>query len=607
MPDASAGLLAQPRATQCTMRLYCVFSYLAMIKTVTVRSFKRFREETFHVSGNIVLAGPNNSGKTTLFQAIAVWNLALQRWLAERSESKAKKRTGVPITRKDFTAIPFREMNLLWTDCSTALSKDELQEGQSPGSPRVLRISIDGSGERGDWSLAFEFRYASSELIYAKPAAETPLDDTAHAIIRSHQIVHVPPFSGIGPEETHYDRAYQDLLIGQGKPGDILRNLLLDVHKSGNGEWEKLCSAIKEIFGYQLLPPSYEGRPYILCEYENSTPKEAGRRNVTRLDISSAGSGFLQVLMLLGFFYARPASVLLLDEPDAHLHVVLQKQVYDRLREVARTRSSQLIIATHSEVLVDSTSPERIVSFFRRPHNLLENVERDQVREALKRLTTLDVLLADQVPGILYLEGETDLNLLREWAGILKHPIYEHLSKSPLWHSNQGRHPKEAQAHFFALKAVKPDIRGVLLLDGDYRRLPDRELAADGFSILRWRRYEAESYLVHPKALKRFVAGNRPNLFSQESANRGEQFLSNELPPAVFSNPLGEHDYLAATPASKTLLPSFFNAAGISLTKEEYYTIAAQMEPHELPSEVFEKLSAIYSALGLKESQITDE
>jgi predicted ATPase len=574
-----------------------------MIKTVKLSSFKRFREQTFEIPGNIVLAGPNNSGKTTLFQAIAVWNLALQRWLRERgpeSGSKARKRTGVAITRKDFTAIPLREMNLLWTDCSTALSRDELEEGQKVGTPRVLKILINGSGVQDTWSLGFEFTYQSSELIYARPSADTPIDGIYESI-RSHQIVHVPPFSGIGPEETHYDRAYQDLLIGQGKPGDILRNLLLDVSKLGKKEWDELCAAIKEIFGYQLLDPSYEGRPYILCEYSNTITKDSGRRSITKLDIASAGSGFLQVLMLLGFFYARPASVLLLDEPDAHLHVVLQKQVYDRLRDVARLRGSQLIIATHSEVLVDNTSPERIVSFFREPHKLVENMERDQVREALKRLTSLDVLLADQAPGILYVEGETDLNLLREWARILNHPVYKHLSKTPLWHSNQGRHPKEARAHFFALQAVKPDITGVLLLDGDYRTLPDRELVAPNFTILRWKRYEAESYLLHPKALLRFVQGSSPNLFTYASAEQGSRFLQDQLPPAVLNNPLGDYDYLAATPASKTLLPGFFAAAGIPLTKEEYYQIAKKMEPSEIPDEVNQKLTAIYEALLLKE------
>ncbi|MEE8391728.1 MAG: AAA family ATPase [Anaerolineae bacterium] len=87
-----------------------------MIEQVTLRYFKVFREETFDISDSIILAGPNNTGKTTLLQAIAAWDLALRRWLTERgpeSGSKASKRAGVAISRKDFTAIPLREMNLL--------------------------------------------------------------------------------------------------------------------------------------------------------------------------------------------------------------------------------------------------------------------------------------------------------------------------------------------------------------------------------------------------------------------------------------------------------------------------------------------------------------
>jgi hypothetical protein len=124
---------------------------------------------------------------------------------------------------------------------------------------------------------------------------------------------------------------------------------------------------------------------------------------------------------------------------------------------------------------------------------------------------------------------------------------------------------------------------------------------------LRWQRYEAESYLVHPAALERFIRGNSPNLFTVASADEGMQFLRNELPPAVFANPLGEHDYLSATPASKTLLPGFFNAAGVPLTKEEYYEVAARMEPAELPDEVGQKLTLIYAALGLQEAQPPSE
>ena len=74
-------------------------------------------------------------------------------------------------------------------------------------------------------------------------------------ILKNLHIVHVPPFSGIGAEETRYDKAYQNLLIGQGKPGDILRNLLLELHQEKTEEWNQLCADVKEMFGYKLLPP----------------------------------------------------------------------------------------------------------------------------------------------------------------------------------------------------------------------------------------------------------------------------------------------------------------------------------------------------------------
>src|SRR5437588_2873752 len=104
-----------------------------MISKVKVRYFKQFVEQEFDLSDHMILAGPNNSGKTTLLQAIAVWNLALQKWRERRgpeSRSKAKQRTGVPLTRQEFTALPLREMNALWADTITGLGKDELQSGQ---------------------------------------------------------------------------------------------------------------------------------------------------------------------------------------------------------------------------------------------------------------------------------------------------------------------------------------------------------------------------------------------------------------------------------------------------------------------------------------------
>lgn len=572
-----------------------------MIKRVYVKWFKRFEEEEFSLADTMVLAGPNNSGKTTLLQAISVWNLALQRWRLERgpnSKSKAQKRTGVPITRKDFTAIPLRELKLLWHNAVTAMRREELVEGQKLGHPRVLDILVEGVSGGVAWAVPFEFRYQNSELFYVKPTHEG-LAGIAN-LPRDFSVVHVPPFSGIGPEETRYDRPFQDLLIGQGKPGDILRNLLLEVYlKEDKVDWSSLCNHVEEIFSYRLLPPEYDGHPYIVCEYLPGIPSGSGLGGLPKLDIASAGSGFLQVLLILGFLYARPATVLLLDEPDAHLHVILQKQIYDQLKRIATVRECQLIVATHSEVIVDATSPTSIISFYGpRPHHLLAEVERDEVREALKRLTAMDLLLAEQ-DRVLYVEGETDFDLLNAWARVLDHPLYDWLSDRPFWHPNHGHDIKEARAHYFALRAVRGGVKGYLLLDGDNRNLADREIGGDGLVIGRWKRYEAESYLIHPEALARYIQ----SACSPLAASRAEEFLREQLPPAVFNHPLDDHDYLERTPASKTLLPSLFAEVSCHLKKNDYYLLAEQMRPGEIPHDVIRQLDSIYDALQLAEGE----
>lgn len=568
-----------------------------MITRVQVKYFKQFTEESFDLSDHVILAGPNNSGKTTLLQAIVSWNLALRRWKERRgadSGSTAKQRTGVPLVRKDFTALPLREMDLLWTDCQTALQKDEREEDQKAGQPRVLTITLEGNSQGRDWILGFEFRRQNTELVHVKPISEHLSDiEQAASDVR---VVHVPPFSGIGSEETRYDPAYQDLLIGQGKAGDILRNLLYEVHQDSES-WVLLCDQIERIFGYRLLPPKYEGMPYILCEYLRGIPEKKGKNGLAQLDIASAGSGFHQVLLLLGFFFARPSTILLLDEPDAHLHIILQKQIYDVLRGIASQRHCQLIIATHAEVLIDATSPEQIISFYRKPHRLLSDIDRDQIREALKRLTATDILLVEQAKGVLYVEDATDFDLLKAWANVLNHPLSAWFNKTPFWHSNQGRNPREARAHFFAIRAIRANVQGVLLLDGDARSLPDRELNADGLAIERWRRYEVESYLINTDVLQRFLQHQRALGFYIE---RALGFLADQLPPAVIRDPLGDHDYLRTTPASKTLLPEFFKTADHAVPKSDYYLIAEQMKPEEVPGEVREKLDRIRSILGIE-------
>ena len=46
-----------------------------MIREVTLRRFKQFANVTLPLDGHVVLAGQNNSGKTTVLQALSAWRL----------------------------------------------------------------------------------------------------------------------------------------------------------------------------------------------------------------------------------------------------------------------------------------------------------------------------------------------------------------------------------------------------------------------------------------------------------------------------------------------------------------------------------------------------
>lgn len=101
---------------------------------------------------------------------------------------------------------------------------------------------------------------------------------------------------------------------------------------------------------------------------------------------------------------------------------------------------------------------------------------------------------------------------------------------------------------------------------------------------------------MYPEALIRFVVSRTTPL----SADRARSFLQDQIPPAVYRNPLGDHDFWVNTPVSKTLLPAFFREVQLPLSKAAYYLIAEQMLPEEIPTEVKNKLDRMAESFGIE-------
>ena len=518
-----------------------------------------------------------------MLQGIATWKYGLDRWVSQRKGDSEKrvKRTGVSITRTEFAPVPLQEMNLLW--------EDRRVRGGHPRTARFIEIIVEGGSNEENWRCGLEFQYANTELIYVRPLGAKnfkPEDFQKFPPVEAENldVIYVPSLSSIEREEPRRGQGLQNKLIGEGRPGDILRNLLLEIFENHPQHWEALTNHISNLFGIELLPPVYsESQAFIRCEYRKNN-------NNRTLDLSSTGSGSLQVLLLLAFLYARQASVILLDEPDVHQHVILQKQVYDLIRKIAHEQNGQVIVATHSEVILDSTEPAQVIGFLgNKPRLLHGRTERAQLREALKRVTTTDILLGKEIGASLYVEGTTDEKILAEWARILNHPAQRFLNR-PFIHWLGGRRLKEAKAHYFAMRAAFPNLRALCILDGDNKDQPDKEMTDSGLRILRWQRYEIENYLLIPSAIKRFLK-NDPSL-----EHKVDEEFWKQIPPDT--DLFGNIAALERVKASSEFLVPLFEKIGVYTTKGELYQLAANMTKNEIHPEVVEKLDAIAKILN---------
>lgn len=548
-----------------------------MITELSLRNFKRFDRLDFTLPGHVVLAGPNNTGKTTLLQAVATWSLALERWRMANDFNPRNGYTKVPMTRGMFSAVPLRNFELLWNDRSYH-GRIEIGVRLADGRHIVMELEAD-----------------STEQVYVKPHNDVSPDDLRAT---PPKVAYVPPMTGLSVDEPVYQRPKVEQLLGLGKPGDVIRNLLVATYQDTDG-WNRLTDVIRRLFNFELAVPDGTGAD-IVAEYQRIIePNVFG----PKLDIASAGSGFQQVLLLMTFLHAKPGSILLLDEPDAHLHVILQDAIYHELRSVAERDGSQLIAATHSEVIIDAVEPTELFVVLNEPKAVATTEERRALIRSLRVLDNADLMRALVAPGVLYLEGHTDLALLREWARILEHKIALDLLETRLfwrptvWEPRDGAAGIKARDHYEALRLVRDDLPGLILLDGDDNpNIPDTPLTGQGLQRLRWRRYEIESYLFHPDALERYV---RKVTGNEENVAALKHYLEENHLPAFLKDPRSDPDYIKRTKARTDLLPPVLAAAGIQLPYTRYNEIAAVMLPAEVHPEVREKLDGLCQAFGV--------
>ena len=646
-----------------------------MLTKLTIRNFKRFEEVEIELGGAVVLIGPNNSGKTSAMQALALWDVGLRRWLERRSGGKApEKRPGVTVNRRDLVAMPVPKANLLWRDLHTRHVRtvdgrqrtdnvciDVVVEGTTAGRPVAAGGSVPGGGTVADredggaageavaggrWRCGLEFDYANQESFYCRPLRlergpsppRMPVPEEARAV----KVAYLPPMSGMAPAEPRLDPGSINVRIGEGRTAEVLRNLCFRIHRDGPDAWADLTERIERLFGVELDEPLYvEERGEIAMRY---------RERGVWLDLSSGGRGLQQTLLLLAYLYSNPGAVLLLDEPDAHLEILRQREIYALVRELAERSGSQIVAASHSEALLaEAAGADTVIAFVGKPHRIDDGGS--QVAKALSRIGFNQYLQAEMVGWVLYLEGSTDLAILKAFARRLGHEAAATALERPFV-QYVGDRLSSAEIHFHGLREACPALRGIALLGKLGDRAPDgddsdglggdspdgeridrdapagdaldadapagaapdghapagqRAFASDGDGLLRlaWRRREIESYLCSRSALEGYAAACARReasgpLFEETEADRWVEAMRESVAQVEWAadrlgrpRPFGER--AKATEALAAAFAAFARRLDRPnpMTGANFHRLAEFVPEDEIDPEVMEKLDAI--------------
>lgn len=597
---------------------------MRLLHYVEIENFKRFGDKQKIVLDHpAVLIGPNNCGKTSAIQALALWSQAVRAWYTVRGNSKAKERTGVPLNRLEIVSVPVQTTKYFWSDL-------KVKRGPNVNVYLLITVGVEFRGEIVP--LAMRFHNDGDDLVYCRVNEEVSFGGSVQDEKTKREFLEyvigikvelLYPMSGLGTLEPIYQDKFLGTLMGQGKTAEVLRNLCFKVDRS---EWTKIQSLMRRLFQVELNVPVENAQGGIELYYSPAgAPKEL-------LELATSGRGFQQVLLIFAYLYGHKKSVLLIDEPDAHLEILRQRQMYVLLRDIASDNESQVVMVTHSEVILDE-AVERNLTLIR--DGITEDItSKAKVQNSLKVFGTENYVKAVDRGYVFYVEGSTDVDMLRALAERLSHPLagdwddrlnayyVQNISPEQTIESELDRVEMASEnkptTHFRCLRSLLPELRGLAILDRDDRRRVDS--IENGLQILYWRRYEAENYFITPDLLRSFANHqySTENLFEFVHPERIESVLDTLVLDRVFGGEQGDFQTWKSAPTdsarliwdSKTVAlkmsdfaEEFFRRLHIELNrpmllrKGELHRLVQFVDPATIPNEVSQKLDTLRALL----------
>jgi predicted ATPase len=484
-----------------------------MITQFKITNFRQFAEPvTVSMQPITVLIGANNSGKSTILQALNIFQYCFENCLQRKggngdSSLELKNRNLGP---DELSTLPMATPLDLWP------------QGKATGNHKSIRISAEFADGT---ELTFELSL-SYNLFRIQPSLKNCPDQDA--FLRSVRIQLVPIFSGLLPKEEFLTLPSRNERTRAQRHGEIVRNLIYNLKKEHPEQWALLVKLLQRLYPNVQLDVEYDEELAISARID--TRYQDAILHQPR-DLIVSGSGFHQALQIFAGMLQHGVSTVLLDEPDSHLHARLQSSLMTIFSELSSNHGIQVVIATHSPHLVRSAPPGSV--FVCRDGAVFPLARTGGDLELLDRLGAFDQM--ELVPllqskKICFVEEHADRELIKAFLRKqYPHEAEEILRRFSFLYTYQ----EPVSAGVLRMARQVRDIVGVdsddpvgtnrplrvlAVADRDYRtdeevKSAEADLAKKakepkfGFEIelLVWNRNEIENYLLDLSAMDRAI------------------------------------------------------------------------------------------------------
>lgn len=508
-----------------------------------LKNFKRFTKISvkFHNTGLTLISGSNNSGKTSILHALAVWEYSKMLLVNARGYRSLSQdydfKNGLGIPPESFAPISIPSLRYLWKD-------------QNTNGSYGLKINV--GWQETDQNHQLELAYSLNGNNFAIKKSTSTLDAEPRIPI----IAYLPPFGGMSENETWLSNADRRKLIGKGQAGSVIRNLLLDLYKAHeekirlakiqllggrkrlpfaekqqleriDTEWRQLEEILIDVFHVTLKPQPFDSNfhNFVHIDVLDVVKGKAGgareSKASSRRDLMIEGSGFLQWVSVFALALDPNNDVLLLDEPDAHLHASLQSLLLKKLEGICERKSKQILMVSHSPELIKLVDYRKILHVEDSKAEYLRNREQKVlVLEGLgsKYFPLLDDIIVHK--KVLLVENASDTRVLRNLCGQLGLKWPNNLVE---WVTNKRHSERKTLMIELNQKIMQQTGNPIAAyslrdLDDENYSITTDTLGLTGYSdqfddsgtykILRYRtlrRREIENYLIIPSAISRYI------------------------------------------------------------------------------------------------------